>query len=201
MVTTLIDITPIQKLLLRSPSSPSPLLLACKNKNEHLKIVEAILTKIKSEQETQALESTSSSSASFLISPLQVVEKNLADLLRHFDSSTNQNVFFVCLSNNHVSIVEHFFKYYGKYIADLEDKSGNLSVHIAARNGSPDLLQLLIKYNAYSVRKNKFGENALHIAAAHNKYEFIKVYLAYESVYVEKFLNVTNTAATAALSE
>ena len=196
MVSALIDLTPVQKLLLKPPSltsssHTSPLHLTCKNKSEHLKIVESILNKIKSEQEIQALK-PSSSSASFH-SPLQLVERNIADLLRHFDPISNQNVFFACLANNHLNIVEYLFKNYGKFVADLEDKNGNLAAHLAARNGSPDLLQMLIKYNAYSVRKNKFGENALHIAAAHNKHEFIKIYLAYESTYVEKYLNVTTT--------
>lgn len=196
MVSTLIDLTNVEKLLLRPPSHTSsshtsPLHLTCKNKSEHLKIVEIILNKIKAEQEAQSLRPSSSSSN--LQSPLQFVEKNITDLLRHFDPINNQNLFFTCLANNHLNIVEYFFKYYGRFVAELEDKNGNLAIHLCARNGSPDLLQLLIKYNAYSVRKNKFGENALHIAAAHNKHEFIKIYLAHENVYVEKYLNTANT--------
>ena len=75
-----------------------------------------------------------------------------------------------------------------------------MPVHLAARQGSPDLLNLLIKYNAFSVKRNKFHENALHIAAANNKFEFIKVFLAYEATYVEKFLQEERGGDTSSIS-
>ena len=118
MVSLLIEHTSLAQLLAKPESiaSGTPLHLACKNKVENLKIVETILAKIRAEPDSTA-------STTLAISPLYVVEKNLTELFRQVDAN-NQTIFLIAIANNHLSIIEHFFKYYLKYVIDQEDKNG-----------------------------------------------------------------------------
>ena len=166
-----------------------PLHLICKHKEEKYEIVKRVLDKINAEtKDNQIL-------ISFYYSDC-IYDENvnlfLNDILKKVDFN-GHFLLNILIENNHLKIIELLLKDYNKYILDIEDPNGNLFIHLAAKNGSPDLLKLLIKYNAFSVKLNKNNENGLHIAAANNKFNFIKEYLAYEKTYAEKYLTEQQT--------
>jgi ankyrin repeat protein len=181
IATVLVDKAKIETLL--NPNKEgSPLYLACKNKKENLAIVKKILDRLKNEQE--ALNDDSIHYAN--------------DILKKLDN--NQTVLSISINNNHLNIVELLLKEHFKCITSIEDKNGNSLIHLAAKNGSPDLLKLLIKHNAFSMKLNKNNDSPLHIAAANNKFNFIKEFLAYEKVYMERSHEEKETSATSILT-
>ena len=168
--------------LVNAKSNSSPIHLACKNKEEKINIVKEILNKVTAERKSNPLLSSyypndAASDDDF--------DSNLDQMLRKKDEN-DQSLISILIDNNHLKIIELLLKDYNRYIVDIEDSNANLLIHLAAKNGSPELLRLLIKYDGFSFKLNHNNENGLHIAATNNKFNFIKEYLAFEKSYIEK---------------
>lgn len=91
--------------------------------------------------------------------------------------------------HNHLKIVEALFRDY-EVDPDLKDtKSDNLIIHLAAKQNSVDLFNLLVRYNAVSFKTNNNLDNALHIASQNNCSRFIRRLLEYEKILSDKAEN------------
>ena len=91
--------------------------------------------------------------------------------------------------HNHLKIVESFFRDY-EADQDLKDaKTGNLTIHLAAKQNSIELLNLLISYNEASFKTNNNLDNALHIAAQNNCSRFIRYCFNFFTFPPHKLLN------------
>ncbi len=138
-------------------SNSLPLHLACRHKNEKMIIVKTVLEKLKS------LDSN--------FSILQVLKK---------EDNNRQTILHLAIENNHLNIVKHLLHNYNFNKELTEASRGNLPIHIAAKNGSLEMLGLLQRYRAVSFEQNYNSENALHIAASFNRYKFIREFLSFE---------------------
>ena len=110
---------------------------------------------------------------------------DLNNLLETVDSD-KQTILNMCIDKNHLKLVDILLKDYFTDIKDEYDKNGNLPIHLAARNGSVELFNVLVKNDAISFKININGDNPLHIAAENNKFNFIKKFLEYEKSFVER---------------
>jgi ankyrin repeat protein len=110
---------------------------------------------------------------------------DLNTLLETVDSD-KQTILNMCIDKNHLKLVDILLKDYFSEIKDEYDKNGNLPTHLAARNGSIELFNVLVKNDAISFKINLNGDNPLHIASENNKFNFIKKFLEYEKIYVER---------------
>jgi len=126
--------------------------LICSFREEKLNFVEQIFDKLKNSSEQK----------------IPTIFKNL-------------DIFETLILNNHLNIIEFVLKEFGSYLIDRVDNNGNQLVHLAAKNGSTDLLNICIMHNAVSFKTNLNNDNALHIAAINNRFNFIKDFLIYEN--------------------
>lgn len=122
---------------------------ACKCKVEKAIIVEKTLDKLKT-----------------LFSADKLIE-----LLNMKDKFEN-TILNLAVKENHLKIVEMLLKINNSY-KDIEDHDYNLPIHIVAKFGSVEMLQLLEKYSLISFEPNNKWDNVFHIAASANKYKFI----------------------------
>jgi ankyrin repeat protein len=138
--------------------------LLCKNKEDNAQLVNKILEKIRE------------------ISPF-----DLNEILQKTDIN-RQTILQICIEENHLKTVEILLSDY--YIDDLlEDRAGNLPIHLCAKYGSVEVFEILKKkpeppLNLFKTNGNY--ENAMHIAAANNKFKFIKEFLAHEKLLADK---------------
>jgi ankyrin repeat protein len=144
----------------------NPIYLICSFREEKLNFVEQIFDKLKNSS-----------------------EQKIPSILQNLD------LFETLILNNHLNIIEFVLKEFGNYLIDREDNNGNQLVHLAAKNGSTELLKILFKHNAFSFKTNLNNDNALHIAAINNRFNFIKEFLIYEN-NLTKNSKTTNTLAT-----
>lgn len=136
--------------------------MACRHKNEKFSIIRSILEKLKKLDSSFSL--------------YQVIKK---------EDSSRQTILHLAIENNHLNIVELLLKEYN-FNNELNDGNrGVLPIHVAAKNGSLEMLKLLHKYCAVSFKQNFNLENAMHIAASYNRYKFIKEFLIYEKSSLE----------------
>ncbi len=147
---------------MKNTSDPNLLHLICKTKTESITTVKRLLDKVKKES---------------LI--------DLNNLLNTVDSD-RQTILNMCIDKNHLKIVDILLKDFFSNLKHEYDRNGNLPIHLAARNGSIELFNVLVKNDAISFKTNLNGDNPLHIAAENNKFNFIREFLAYERAYVEK---------------
>jgi ankyrin repeat protein len=156
----LIDKTDIKNFTISNNLS-LPIHFLCKSKNEKLTLIKKILDRLKNE-----------------------CYEEFKNVLIKQDIN-KQTILNIAIENNHLNIIESLFKEYYLDGKDLEDKNSNLPIHYAAKCGSTDVLEILWKNNAFSLKTNQKGENALHIAASNNKFKFIKSFLKYEKDYLK----------------
>ena len=160
IISLLIDNTDIKNF--SSSNNPSlPIHFLCKLKNEKLNLVKKILNRLKMES-----------------------YEDFKNVLIKQDIN-KQTILNIAIENNHLNIIESLFKEYSLNEKDLQDNNSNLPIHFAAKCGSIDVLEILWKYKAFSLKTNQKSENALHIAAANNKFKFIKAFLNYEKDYIK----------------
>lgn len=143
-----------------TPVNLSPVHLTCRNKNEKFLIVKTILDKLKKEGEKS--------------------NKNYLEQLSKKEDLNRQTILHISIENNHLKTVDLLLREYNFNREQSDSQTGNLPIHIAAKNGSIDMLNLLIKYDAVSFKSNNNHENALHIAALNNRHRFIHEFLKYE---------------------
>lgn len=157
----------------------SPLHLACRNKNEKYLIVRRILDKLR-----DACSSVSASVPTSTIAPLLSGTKwyvpNYIDLVLKKEDPNRQSLLSSAIENNHLLIVELLLGEYNFPRDQRDCKTGNLPIHIAAKNGSIEMFDLLRKHDCISFKTNNSQENSLHIAAVYNKHKFIREYVKYE---------------------
>jgi ankyrin repeat protein len=148
-------------------NSDLPLHFVCKLKDEKIQIIKHYLNKINVNNNDHQYD----------------------EILKKQDYYSKQTILHLALENNHLNIAELIFQDYINnnnntklFKNDLkEDKNGNLLIHLAARLGSIEILNLLRKYDAISFGLNNKGENALHVASQYNRSKFIHELLKYES--------------------
>ena len=139
------------------------LIYLCKSKEEKYGVFKVIMEKIKRE-------STS--------------DKKYLDII-----TKKPLILHTAAEHNHLKIVESLFRDY-EVDQDLKDnKTGNLIIHLAAKQNSIDLFNLLVNYNAVSFKTNSNLDNALHIASQNNCSRFIRCLLEYEKMLEEKSEN------------
>lgn len=165
------------------PINLPPLHLACRNKNEKYFIVKNILDRFK---ETPKFEIDEKK----LISNLK--SRNYLDIIAKKEDYNRQTILNIAIENNHLKIVELLFQEYNFSREHKDSQTGNLPIHIAAKNGSVEMLHLLIKYESVSFEANNNHENALHIAALNNKHKFIREFLLHERKAITKSENFTS---------
>lgn len=153
--------------MLDLPNSFPLLHLACRNKVEKYRIVKQILEKMHQNDSRFHLQSEN-------------VKLNYVDLVSKKEDNNRQTILEICIENNHLNIVELFLSVYNITTNHANALSGNYPIHLAAKNGSPEMLSLLIKYNSDIVRTNFADENPLHIAAQYNRLHFVRKFLASE---------------------
>ncbi|CAF0975888.1 unnamed protein product, partial [Brachionus calyciflorus] len=143
-----------------------PLHLACRNKVEKFNIIHNVLKKLQNQDDSK--------------SQTSILKTNYLDIISKKEDINRQNILEISIENNHLKIVELFLNDF-KFNSELPNSlNGNYPIHIAAKNGSIEMLNLLIKYKTSIFRLNSNSENPLHIAALNNKYKFIREYLKYE---------------------
>ncbi|RNA08851.1 Transient receptor potential cation channel subfamily A member 1 [Brachionus plicatilis] len=153
--------------MLDLPSSLPPLHLACRNKVEKFKIVKRILEKLRDEDSKLKVQSG-------------ILKSNFIDLISKKEDANRQTILEICIENNHVRLVELLLSNYSISTNQPNSVNGNYSIHLAAKNGSTEILSLLIKYNSNIIRNNLADENPLHIAALYNRFKFVREYLVSE---------------------
>jgi ankyrin repeat protein len=156
----LIDKTDAEKLCSKSAET-LPLHVAARNKNEKYELVKRMLEKIR---KASAEESRS---------------KLLSVALRKEDTG-RQPLLHIAVENGHINIVELLLRDYGVDKEQRDSKHGNLPIHVAARTGSVEMLQVLQKHDAFSFKQNNNMETALHVAAANNRIRFIRKFMRHE---------------------
>lgn len=132
--------------LVNSAYDSLPIHLICKSKNENTNLLRKMLDKIKLESEHDLHE------------VLQKSDHNRQTLLQN------------AIANNHLGMVKCLLAEYYTQPELLEDKNGNLPIHTAAKTSGPEMLEVLIEANAFSLKRNSNLDNAMHIAAANNGY-------------------------------
>lgn len=136
------------RLLVNSAYESLPIHLICKSKNENKLLLGKMLEKIKQESEHDLYE------------VLQKIDHNRQTLLQS------------AIEHNHMQMVRFLITEYYTKPALIEDKTGNLPIHTAAKSSGPEMLDVLIECNAFSLKRNANLDNALHIAAANNWFVF-----------------------------
>lgn len=138
-------------------SSTLPLHLVCRHKNEKFIIFKAILSKLHT-----------LNSMHFIYEVLKKEDGN------------RQTILHLAIENNHLNIVEQILRDYNEDRVLTEGNRGILPIHVAAKNGSLEMLGLLQSYGAVSFKQNPQSENAMHIAAGYNRYRFLREFINYE---------------------
>jgi ankyrin repeat protein len=154
----LIDNTDVNNLL---TDDQLPIHLACKNRNEKVFIIQQIMEKVKS------------------------IDPNKLKALLNYPDDNGYNLLQIAIRQTHLNIVQMLLN---DYNADLNVKyrsDGNSLIHLVAKVGSVEILDILCQKNVdhyflYSTNLN--GDNALHLAASRNRVDFIKKFLSYEIV-------------------
>ena len=137
------------RLLVNSAYESLPIHLICKSKNENKLLLGKMLEKIKQESEHDLYE------------VLQKIDHNRQTLLQS------------AIEHNHMQMVRFLITEYYTKPELIEDKTGNLPIHTAAKSSGPEMLDVLIECNAFSLKRNANLDNALHIAAANNWFVYI----------------------------
>ena len=148
----------------------SPLHLTCRNSKEKYDLAKKLLEKINS---------TSTNENNYIL-----------DLITNLDPK-RQSLLQIVIENSHYNILDLIFEKYYMY-DDLPDKNGNLPIHLVAKNGSKEALNILIKYKAMSFKPNIESDYPLHIAALNNRPQFITTFIAYEKEYFESLEGIQN---------
>jgi ankyrin repeat protein len=170
----LIQNTQFEKLHYLQPEAHSnnstSLHFVCRYKKEKYQLAKLLLDKIE--------EASSSEANTKKINFLDIV-------LRKYDSSGSTPL-LSAVENNHLKITELLLCDYNADKEQCDNETGNHLIHIAARTGSIDMFNLLVKYDAVSLKKNKNSQNPLHIAAYYSRHNFIKAFLEYEHEHCRK---------------
>ncbi len=153
--------------LLMSPSSQEELAIhvACRNKTEKFAIVHKMLEKLRDYS-------------------LRKKNNCLHTALEKCDNS-GQNILQISIDNNHLEIVEFLLSEFWRDREQTPDNAGNYPIHIAAKNGSTEMFNILKKHDAVTFNLNDNNENPLHIAAFNNKQKFIREFLNFERYLME----------------
>jgi ankyrin repeat protein len=96
-------------------------------------------------------------------------------------NSRNKLPLHICIENSHVKLVELLIK----YNADVNERGGNIDehpIHMAAKIGSIEIMEILDQNGADLTVVNKKNENLLHIAAISNQFDFILKYFENEKI-------------------
>jgi ankyrin repeat protein len=152
-----------------------PMHFLCKNRNENVRLLRKMLNKIRddSTEELQQILTRLDQNRHTMLQNgieynlLSIVDCLLEEFYNRDDTSDSQST----------------------SSSLYEDRNGNLPIHYAAKTCGPEMLQVLIKNNCFSLRRNSNLDNAVHIAAANNGFKFIKEFLAYEKIHAEKLTN------------
>ena len=164
---------------IKNYDSLTPLEIACKNGYDEIGLILLEKTDI------DTLENSIYLICSFREEKLNFVEQ-IFDKLKNSSEQKiptifkNLDIFETLILNNHLNIIEFVLKEFGSYLIDRVDNNGNQLVHLAAKNGSTDLLNICIMHNAVSLKTNLNNDNALHIAAINNRFNLIKDFLIYD---------------------
>ena len=158
----LIEEFPPEILLCHSDLNEFPVHVACRNKTENLAIVNKMLNKIREYSQRKK-------------------NNSLQTVLDQVDNK-GQNILHISVENNHLEIVKLLLaEYYGNR-EQMADKDGNYPVHIAAKNGSIEILSLFKKHGVVTFNLNYNQENPLHIASINNKAKFVRELLNFEKI-------------------
>ena len=145
-----------------------PLHHICACKVEKLKIVESILKKIRHHDECNKTE---------------FLKKALAQR-----NCSNKTPLHICIENGYVKLVQLLIE----YNANVDEEGGSLDeypVHMAAKIGSFEILEILKNNSADLKVENRKNENLLHVAAVSNQFSFI---LKYVQKFGQSAVHATN---------
>ena len=154
-----IDPLSLYNLMIYDYSSTLPLHLVCRHKNEKILTFKAILDKLHTLNSSHYIN--------------QALKK---------EDANRQTILHLAIENNHVRIVELILIGYNKEKELTDGNRGILPIHVAAKNGSIEMLGLMQRYGAVSFKQNYQSENAMHIAAGYNRYRFLREFINYEKV-------------------
>lgn len=178
-------------LTLEDAENMTPLQLACKIGNEE--ITNLIIKKLIEQNKFDLLQHKT-----FAVSPIYLTvlhqhekyltfrllyiklkELGLLEMILSEVDEENKTLLEKSLEIGHLQIIDLLLK--DNEFKNSYDVNGDLIMHIAAKYGTKDLFETLVKYDCVSFQLNKSNhENALHIAAKYNGFEFIKCLLEYE---------------------
>ena len=60
-------------------------------------------------------------------------------------NNAGDTVFSILIDNNHFNIIEYILKEFNEYVGDIVDKNNNALIHLAAKNGSADLIKVYLR--------------------------------------------------------
>ena len=157
----LIESTSVEDLFSQTKGPNNILAWICKSKVEKLSLVQLIIEKLQSDK--------------------KVYRKYLKTVFTQLDAN-NQPLLHSCIENNHLRITEYFLKNdnIDKFI--LDGNQGSMPIHVAAKKGYLEMLELLEKHHAVSEAQNNSLGSPVHVAAHYNHKQFLIRLLANQSI-------------------
>jgi ankyrin repeat protein len=138
------------------PFNLSPLYLLCSSETEKFQPFRIIFEKLK--------------------------EKNLIKTILFKQDDEKRTLLEIAIEKGHLKIIDLILSEYTN--KELPDINGNFIIHHAAKFGTKELFDLLVKHNAVSLKSNINDENAVHLATIYNRYDFIKSLIEHEKTIV-----------------
>jgi ankyrin repeat protein len=134
------------------PFNISPIYLACSSRNENFEIFKLVYDKLK--------------------------EKDLLKTTLMKQDDEKRTILELAIERGHLKIIDLILSEYPS--KKLPDINGNFIIHHAAKFGTKELFDLLVKHDAVSLKSNINDENPIHLATIYNRYDFIRSLLEYE---------------------
>ena len=130
----------------------SPLEISCSNGYEEIGLILLAKTSI-----DELENSTINMACSFREEKFDFV-KEFFDKLKNSNEERirmyffkNPDLFVKLIDNNHLKIIEYVLKEFGNHISAINNQDTDDLIHLAAKNGSTDLLKILVKFSFFFV--------------------------------------------------